>query len=117
MAVGGRQKGAHLEQVAKEFLEGKWWQHIRSNFTMRWWEIDLIFKKPWWEYVFVEVKWVDYIDDVWWYITHKKLKSLQKTIEYFLLKNWLKWQVDYQIDVIFVKNNQILEHLENIFID
>jgi Holliday junction resolvase-like predicted endonuclease len=63
--------------------------------------------------VFVEVKVVDNVDDLYQYITKNKLNYLQKTIDSFLQI----FEEDYEIirlDVVFVKNQEIYKIYENI---
>jgi len=110
-----RTKGYKFEDIAKKYFEDQGYEFVAKNFTMRWGEIDLIFKNKD-EYIFVEVKGVDRVEDITDYITNKKLKSLKKTIQYFLLKNWAVGR-PYQLDVVFVKDSRVIEHLPNIFID
>ncbi|NOZ43904.1 MAG: hypothetical protein GXP45_01945 [bacterium] len=64
------------------------------------------------EIVFVEVKVVDYIEDLFGYISPNKLKNLKKTIEAYLLKH--KLTEDFRLDVVFVKNQRIIEKFEGI---
>ncbi len=111
-----KQKGYIYEQIVKNFLLEKGWIFVESNFTMRGGEIDLIFLSPQNIYVFVEVRSVDYLDDIGGYITNKKLKNLVKTIEYYLLKHNME-EVERRLDVIFVKDWKILEHIPNVLID
>jgi Holliday junction resolvase-like predicted endonuclease len=64
------------------------------------------------EIVFVEVKVVNYVDDLMWYIKPQKLKFLEKTIQDYMYKKNLDF--DVRLDVAFVKNNGILEVFENV---
>ncbi len=111
-----KQKGYFYEHLVKNYLVEKGRLFLESNFTMRGGEIDLIFLSPENIYVFVEVRSVDYLDDISEYITHNKLKNLVKTIEYYLLKHNIG-DMDWRIDVVFVKSGKILEHIQNILID
>ena len=116
MSLSKKHKGYFYEDLVKEFLIKKGWVFVESNFTMRGWEIDLIFLSPEGIYVFVEVRSVDFLEDVSEYITHQKLKNLKKTIQYYMLTHGDS-QKDYRLDVIFVKDNDILEHIQNVLID
>ncbi|HKL44053.1 MAG TPA: YraN family protein, partial [Candidatus Absconditabacterales bacterium] len=64
------------------------------------------------EIVFVEVKVVDQIDDLMGYIKPQKLKFLEKTIQDYMYKKNLEF--DVRLDVAFVKNNSILDVFENV---
>jgi Holliday junction resolvase-like predicted endonuclease len=52
------------------------------------------------------------VDDLMWYIKPQKLKFLERTIEDYLYKKNLDFEV--RLDVAFVKNNSILEVFENV---
>jgi Holliday junction resolvase-like predicted endonuclease len=60
----------------------------------------------------VEVKVVNYIENLHDYITPKKLQKLKHTIETYLWKYPTKKIV--RIDVVFVKDNKIIEIFKNI---
>lgn len=87
---------------------------IEQNATKRGWELDLILSKrdrlDNEEIIFVEVKVVDGIDDLHGYITPRKLKNLEKTIAAYLRK--YKLEQDFRLDVVFVKNREILDIFE-----
>ena len=97
----------------KQYYEQKWYNFIVQNFTIRWWEIDLIFEKNW-QIVFVEVKVINTLEDIYGYIRQKKLKILQKAIQKFLLKNKKYKNFLKRLDVVFVKNWQIYDLFENV---
>jgi len=61
---------------------------------------------------FVEVKVMDYMDDFFDYITLKKLGTIKKTIERYLLKH--PTDKPYVLDIVFVKHNSIVEIYENV---
>jgi Holliday junction resolvase-like predicted endonuclease len=63
--------------------------------------------------IFVEVKVVDHIDDLYKYIKPSKLNYLQKTIDSFL-QNFEKDYQSIRLDVVFVKNKKIYKIYENI---
>lgn len=111
MEKSKRQVGQEWEDLVLEYYEENWYEILDTNYTIRWWEIDIIAQKDW-EIVFVEVKVVDGMDDVMWYITPKKLMFLERTIQDYMYKKWLDFWI--RIDVVFVKNNKILEVYENV---
>ncbi len=82
-----------------------------SNFTIRGGEIDVIVENAD-TTVFIEVKVVDYIDDLFGYVTEKKLYFLHKAIEYYKYRHGVK--TNSRIDVAFVKNDKIVEIYENV---
>ena len=99
------------EKFAQDYYFQKWFNVLEMNYTIRWWEIDLIVENELY-LVFVEVKVVDWVDDLFDYITKAKLKFLSKTIENYLHKN--PTNKTYRLDFVFVKNWKIFEVYENI---
>lgn len=106
-----RTKGSAGETLATEYYLSKWYTHIESNFTIRWGEIDLIVENDN-TTVFVEVKVVDHIDDLFWYVTEKKLYFLHKTIEHYMREYETKKQI--RIDVVFIQSMKIYQVYENV---
>lgn len=101
------------ENIALKYFQNLWFELIEKNYTIKGWEIDLILKAK--EiFVFVEVKLVDWVENIDLYISNKKLKTLQKTILTYISEKDIQ---DYRLDVVFVKNSKIFEHYENIYID
>ena len=94
------------EQVAKNHYENNWYLLVDQNFATNTWEIDLILQKNN-TLVFVEVKIVDWIDDLHDYITKKKLKYLEKTIQYYLQKHYHQGEI--RLDVVFVKKWKVFD--------
>lgn len=99
------------EFLASEFYIDKWYDILDTNYTIRWWEIDIIAKKDN-QIVFIEVKVVDWVDDISGYITPKKIKHLEYSIQVYLHRKGLKNKI--RLDVVFIKNNKILDIFENI---
>jgi Holliday junction resolvase-like predicted endonuclease len=60
----------------------------------------------------VEVKLVNHVLDIHDYITPTKLKHLHKTIEFYLREH--KHDGDIQMDVIFVRYDEIIQHIKNV---
>jgi Holliday junction resolvase-like predicted endonuclease len=54
--------------------------------------------------VFIEVKIVDQIEDLYGYIASNKLKRLKRTIKHFLFLNPKYQNFNKRVDVVFVKN-------------
>jgi len=103
--------GQEWEDLVLEYYEEKWYEILDTNYTIRWWEIDIVAQRDG-TIVFIEVKVVDHTDDLIWYITPKKLMALERSIQDYMYKKWLNFNI--RMDVVFVKNNQILEVYENV---
>jgi len=99
-----REKWRVSEDVACQRYKDRWWICISKNYTIRWWEIDLICEKGK-DRVYIEVKCVDYIDDIHWFVTPRKLGRVRKTMEFHALK--FPTKKDIRIDVVFVRNGVV----------
>ena len=99
------------EDLVMEYYEERWYEVLDTNYTIRWWEIDIVVQKDG-TIVFVEVKVVNHTDDLMWYITPKKLMYLDRAIQDFMYKKWLNFNI--RMDVVFVKNNEIFEVFEDV---
>ena len=96
------------EKFVKQYYINHWYKLIEWNYTIQWWEIDLLMKK-WWELVIIEVKTVNNIDELDNYITEKKIWFLQRTLENYLQNIDESRIEDIRMDVVFVKDSQIFE--------
>lgn len=99
------------EELVLGYYEDNGYEILDTNYTIPGGEIDIVAQKDG-EIVFVEVKVVDKMDDLMWYIKPQKLKFLEKTIQDYMYKKNLDF--DVRLDVAFVKNNSILEVFENV---
>lgn len=108
-----RSLGSVWENIALDYYQKNWYNLLERNYTIRWWELDLIMENKE-NLVFVEVKVIENIDDLCWYITKNKLNFIKKTIKYFLLDN--PTNKEYRVDFVFVKDGKIFEVYENQFI-
>jgi len=106
-----REQWKQAEKLTKAYLESKWYKIIGQNFCIRWGEIDIIWEK-WNIRVFVEVKAVEQTQDLHNYITAKKIATLLRTIDFFNLRNYTDKLL--RLDVVFVKDNDIIHHYENV---
>ena len=106
-----KDKGEKGEKIVAQHYQDNWYTLIQTNYTIAWWEIDLILKRHD-ILTFVEVKVVDYIDDLYDYVTPKKLGHVKHTIAYYLLEH--PTDKDHVLDVVFVKDNSIVEVYENV---
>ncbi len=102
------------ETVALSSYVKLWYNLVKKNFTIRWGELDLILEDDN-NLVFVEVKTVSYIEDLHDYITKNKLKLLEKTIKSYLYK--YPTNKDIRLDVVFIKDNQVYQIYQWIWID
>lgn len=112
--ISKKNKWYFSEEIVKNYYINNWFKFIEQNFTVKWWELDLIFSKVW-SLKFIEVKNIDWINDLFDYITKKKLNFLIKTINIYLYKFDIT-NIDYSLDVVFVKKNEIYEIYDNIWI-
>ena len=108
-----KQVGYKNEELVKRHYLNSGYELLEKNYTIRWWEIDLLMKK-WWELVVIEVKTVNDIDELDNYISPKKIWFLQRTLENFLQNIDASWIEGIRMDVAFVKNGQIFEIFEDI---
>lgn len=99
------------EKLVLEHYQKNGYEVLDKNYTIPGWELDIIAKKNS-TIVFVEVKVVDHIDDLMWYIKPQKLKFLERTIEDYMYKKNL--DLDVRLDVVFVKDNCIFNLFENV---
>ena len=106
-----KEKGEEWENLTAQYYQDQWYMLIDRNYTIQWWELDLIFSKNN-ILTFVEVKVVDHIEDLQDYITPKKLWHVKHTIEYYLLNH--PTDKEYLLDIVFVRNNSILDIYTNV---
>ena len=107
----------HGEALVSRYYQQQSYNLLASNYTVRWWELDLVVEKDD-SLRFVEVKVINHIDDVHGYVTKKKLYYLEKTIQrFFLDPQWKQYvSCDWSLDVVFVKNNDIFEVYEDVYL-
>jgi len=96
--------------VLQKYIE-EWYNLVQKNFCFRWWEIDIIVRNQM-EIVFIEVKTVNWVNDLHNYITPKKINTLRKSADTFIWKNktWLRPRFDF----VFVKSNSIFKIYQNV---
>jgi putative endonuclease len=110
-----KQKWYKFEQIAVKYLESLWYEILDKNFTIKWWEIDIIATKD--KVVsFVEVKWASTDIDFQDYITKWKIKALQRTAQHWIYKNDKEDIQEYRFDLLLIKNWKIVDFIEN-FLD
>ena len=111
MAISLKQKGYQSENLVKDYYLKLGYRFLHANWTIPGWEIDLIFESDS-ELIFIEVKTVDYTEDLENYITKTKLKALERAVEAYITK--YPTSKDLRIDVAFLQQGKIIEIYENI---
>ena len=106
-----KNKWDEWEALVAQYYQDNWHILIERKYTIKWWEIDLIFQKNN-ILIFVEVKVIDHIDDLQDYVTPKKLGHVKHTINYYLMCH--PTDKEYVLDVVFVKDNSILQIYQNV---
>jgi putative endonuclease len=106
-----KMKGDEWEELVAQHYQHQWYTLLERKYTIPWWELDLVFQKKD-ILTFVEVKVVDHIDDLQDYVSQKKLWYIKHTIDYYLLTH--PSDDDYVLDVVFVRDNSILDTYKNV---
>lgn len=106
-----KEKWDEWEALVAQEYQNRGYRLIQKKYTIPWGELDLIFEKDN-RLIFVEVKVVNNIDDLQDYLTPKKIWHLIHTIEYYLVSH--PTDKEYILDVVFVRDNSILEVYENV---
>lgn len=106
-----RKRWYQAEHIVKEYLLKKWYKILHQNYTIRWWELDIVAEKEN-NRIFIEVKEVNNTEDLHNYISKKKIQTIIKTIQFF--NNEYPTNKQLRIDLVFIKENTILHHYQNI---
>jgi len=106
MAISLKQKGYQSENLVKDHYLNLGYRFLHANRTIPGGEIDLIFESDS-ELIFIEVKTVDYTEDLENYITKTKLKALERAVEAYITK--YPTSKDLRIDVVFLQQGKIAE--------
>ena len=106
MAISLKQKGYQSENLVKDHYLNLDYRFLHANWTIPGWEIDLIFESDS-ELVFIEVKTVDYTEDLENYITKSKLKALERSVEAYITK--YPTSKDLRIDVVFIQQGKSMK--------
>ena len=99
------------EDLVAKHYESLWYTILARNYTFSDWELDIVAIKGDC-LTFVEVKVVDYIEDIDGYVTPKKIGFLQRAIEWYLTAHPTNHEIS--LDVAFVHWNTIIEVYENV---
>lgn len=103
--------GYEGEDIAQSLYESHGYVCKEKNFTIRWGEIDLIMENNV-NIIFVECKVVNYIDNLHDYITPKKLAAIKNAVDTYIWK--FPTQKIVRIDIVFIKDKQVIEIYKNI---
>lgn len=99
-----RQLGAHFEEVAVKFLEGKGYQIVRRNYRCRLGEIDII---AWHEgyLVFIEVKYrkSNGYGDGWSAVNYVKQRKISRVAGWFMTERRVLDNVGCRFDVVGIE--------------
>ncbi len=106
-----KEKWYEWEEIALNYYIDKWYKLVIQNWTIPWWEIDLILENND-KLLFVEVKNIIYVDDIYDYITPRKLQTVKKSIDTYIWKTPTDKLVAF--DVVFVKNGKVYEVYEDV---
>lgn len=101
-------QGYKAESVVIHYLQKKWFYFVERNYQIRGWEIDIIMIHNH-QYVFVEVKMIDWMDDIMDHIHKSKITSLTKTIKKYCYDHKIHDAVQ-QILFVYVKSNKIYSY-------
>jgi len=100
-----------FEKLARDFLENQGFQILSINFTIRWWEIDIIAKK--WDVIsFVEVKGSSFWNDFQDYITQSKIKALKRTAEHWIYNFDDESIKEYRFDLILIEKDKVVDFIQ-----
>lgn len=99
------------EKIVEKYYKNLGYQLLDRNYTIPGGELDLIFDAGD-EVIFIEVKRVDFMQDFDYMIAPRKIVLLERTIDQYCYKRAIEKSV--RLDVVFVKNDQILERYENV---
>lgn len=104
-------RGAQAELLVANRLVDQGIRLDDKNRTMRWWELDLIcFDQE--VLVIVEVKSIDFIDDLHSYVTPAKLRHLKHSLETWIRDNDRTGPV--RLDVVYVKEQEIVWRFQDV---
>jgi putative endonuclease len=110
--------GKEGEKIAVEYLQKKGYAILEKNYRYLKAEVDIIAKKED-LLIGIEVKTrtSDYFGNPQDFINKKKIELLTSAINYYVIKNALDVEVQFDIVAILKNNNTIqIEHLEDAFL-
>jgi putative endonuclease len=110
--------GKEGEKIAVEYLQENGYVILEKNYRYLKAEVDIIAKK---EHLLigieVKTRTSDYFGNPQDFINKKKIELLTSAINYYVIKNALDVEVQFDIVAILKNNNTIqIEHLEDAFL-
>ncbi|MFZ2150763.1 MAG: YraN family protein [Candidatus Absconditicoccaceae bacterium] len=106
-----KKKGYKGEKIVADYYRSKFYNILSQNYTIKGGEIDIVAENTK-EVVFIEVKVVDSLDDIQGCVNPKKIYFLERSIEDYIAKQNI--DKDIRLDVVFVKDNTIIQVYENV---
>lgn len=106
-----KRKWYEWEVLVADYYKNNAYNILGQNYTIKWWEIDVIAENSK-EVVFIEVKVVDSLDEIQWCVNPKKIWFLERSIEDYVARQNI--DKDIRLDVVFVKDNHIIQVYENV---
>lgn len=107
MVVNNRkEKWYSAEDLVSHYFHDQGFLLVEKNYTIRWWELDLIMKNNT-ALLFVEVKCVDATDDIADHIKYQKLWTVKKTIDWYLYETQTKDLWEILLAVVYVRWHSI----------
>lgn len=106
-----RTVGKEAEDLVKLAYEKAGYQCKKMNFTIRGGELDIVVEASDIR-VFVEVKVINYLDDIHEFLSDRKRRALLRTIEFYNYRFPTAKQL--RIDVVFVHQNRIVHVFKNV---
>ncbi len=112
-----RTEGYMAEDTAARYLENKGHKILERNFYCKFGEVDIISISPSRELVFTEVKFrrSGLSGDPLEAVTSSKQKKICRSSLYFISKNPEYSELQIRYDVIGIRNDSELTHIENAF--
>ncbi|MCF7835495.1 YraN family protein [Candidatus Gracilibacteria bacterium] len=106
-----KRKGYEGERLVADYYLANAYNILDQNYTIKGGEIDIVAENEK-EVVFIEVKVVDSLDDIVGCVNPKKISFLERSIEDYVSKQNI--DKDIRLDVVFVKDNTIIQVYENV---
>lgn len=106
-----KKKWYEWERLVAEYYRNHGYNVLGQNYTIKGGEIDIVAENQK-EVVFIEVKVVDSLDDIVWCVNPKKISFLERSIEDYVAKQNI--DKDIRLDVVFVKDKDIVQVYENV---
>ena len=109
-------RGVGGELIARRYLSELGHVILATNFHSRWGEIDIIALSPEREVIFYEVKSyaVNSMVHPLEAVTPAKIRRIEKTVQYFLMKNPRYFESEMRIEIIVTNGDRVVDHLKTL---